>query len=163
MRGLLYMKRLVLIFIFLIIYHFSYASDARDVFGYWKSFDMKTGKPEAIVLIYENNNRLYGKVVKLLPVKILELKEMGEYPPLCKLCPDEFKNKPIVGLDFIYGLRNSADVWKDGKILDPKTGKTYDAKIWVDKDNPNILLVRGYVGPFFRTQKWQRVVSPDSE
>jgi len=66
--------------------------------------------------------------VKLLPGKILELKEIGEYPPLCKLCPDEFKNKPIVGLDFIYGLRKSGDVWKDGKILDPKTGKTYDAK-----------------------------------
>jgi uncharacterized protein (DUF2147 family) len=157
------MKRLFLIFISLIICHFSFASDGRDVFGYWKSFDMKTGKPEAIVLIYENNNRLYGKAVKLLPGMILELKEINEYPPLCKLCPDEFKNKPIVGLDFIYGLRKSGDVWKDGKILDPKTGKTYDAKIWVDKNNPNILLVRGYVGPFFRTQKWQRVTSPDSE
>jgi len=55
------MKRLLLIFIFLIICHFSYAIDSKDTFGYWKSFDMKTGKPEAIVFIYENNNRLYGE------------------------------------------------------------------------------------------------------
>lgn len=130
----------------------------KGVFGYWKSFNMKTKKPEAIVKIYEKDKKLYGKVVKLLPEKIKELKEMGEYPPLCKKCPGEFKNKPIIGLNFINDLKQDDDIWKDGKILDPETGKIYDVYIYLDKKNQDILKVKGCkFKPLCRTQSWERV------
>lgn len=133
------------------------ATEHKDVFGYWKSFNIKTKKPDAIVKIYKKDNLLYGKVVKLLPEKVEELKNMHEYPPVCKKCPGEFKNKPIIGIKFIYGLKKDGNVWKGGKILDPEKGNIYKVKIWVSNNNNDILLVRGYLGPFYKTQKWQRV------
>lgn len=148
---------IVLTFLFFISTAFSNSSDG--VFGYWMSYNLKSKKPEAIVLIYEKNNYLYGKVVRLLPERIKELKEMGEYPPLCKKCPDDFKDNPMIGLNFIYGLKKSGDIWEGGNILDPETGKIYKVKIWVDKEDPDTLIVRGYVGPFYRTQRWKRVIT----
>jgi uncharacterized protein (DUF2147 family) len=134
----------------------------ESVIGYWKTRNMKTKKPEAIVKIYEKDKKLYGKVVKLLPEREKELKDMGEYPPLCKKCPDNFKNKPIIGLDFVYDLKKKGNVWEDGKILDPETGKIYDVYIFLDKKNPNILNVKGCIfKPLCKTQHWERIEEKD--
>ncbi len=46
----------------------------------------------------------------------------------------------MLGLTVIEGLRQHEDAWEDGTILDP--------------DNDKTLQVRGYLGPFFRTQLW---------
>lgn len=40
-----------------------------------------------------------------------------------------------------------------GTILDPKVGKIYRCRLWLEA---NKLKVRGYWGPFFRTQTWDR-------
>ena len=134
-------------------------AEDKGVFGLWKSYNMKTKEPEAIVKIYEKDGKLYGKVLKLLPNRIKELKDLGEYPPVCKKCPGEFKNKPIIDLDFIYGLKKDGNEWGDGKILDPETGKIYDVYISIDKKNPDILRVKGCIfKPLCRTQKWERVI-----
>jgi uncharacterized protein (DUF2147 family) len=55
----------------------------------------------------------------------------------------------------IEGLVQDDDEYEDGTILDPKNGKVYDCKIWLDSADK--LMVRGYVGIFFRTQEWIRV------
>ncbi|VAX17324.1 hypothetical protein MNBD_IGNAVI01-134, partial [hydrothermal vent metagenome] len=39
------------------------------------------------------------------------------------------------------------------EILDPKKGKVYDCKLWVENGK---LQVRGYVLFFHRTQEWLR-------
>jgi hypothetical protein len=36
--------------------------------------------------------------------------------------------------------------------MDPKSGKVYSSVIW--QDTPGTLNVRGKIGPFGRTQKW---------
>lgn len=145
--------------IVILLFNFSLVmAEDKGVFGLWKSFNMRTKEPEAIVKIYEKDGKLYGKVLKLLPNRIKELKDLGEYPPICKKCPGEFKNKPIIDLDFIYGLKKDGNKWGDGKILDPETGKIYDVYISIDKKNPDILRVKGCIfNPPCRTQKWERV------
>ncbi len=45
---------------------------------------------------------------------------------------------------------------KGGKILDPENGKEYRAS-FTPIDGGARLEVRGYLGPFWRTQVWQRV------
>ena len=55
----------------------------------------------------------------------------------------------------INGLEKDGDEYDDGTILDPKKGKVYDCKIWVDESGD--LQVRGYVAFFYRTQTWKRV------
>ena len=49
------------------------------------------------------------------------------------------------------------DRYEDGTIFDPEKGKTYNAKLWIDEDNRDVLKVRGYIAFLFRTQEWQRV------
>ncbi|MDY6820860.1 MAG: DUF2147 domain-containing protein [Deferribacterota bacterium] len=150
--------KLFIILITFVVSNYLYATDDKSVFGLWKTNNIRTKKPEAIVKIYKKDGKLYGKVVRLLPNRIKELNEMGEYPPLCKKCPGRFKNKPIIGLDFVYGLEKDDDKWEDGKILDPETGKIYNVSIYLNKDNPDILMVKGcIVWPLCKTQKWERV------
>ncbi len=110
--------------------------------GYWKTIDDETNQPKSIVKIYEVEGKLYGKVERLL-------QNPGA---LCDLCEGDEKNKPIEGMVVMWGLKPSGDgEWSGGKIFDPKKGKTYRASIWLADGK---LKVRGYLGPFFRTQIW---------
>ena len=39
----------------------------------------------------------------------------------------------------------------DGKVMDPEDGKVYKAELWTEAAK---LKVRGYLGPFYKTQTW---------
>ena len=64
----------------------------------------------------------------------------------------------MVGLEIIRGGKKDADkdVWEGGKILDPENGKEYRAS-FTPIEGGKQLQVRGYLGPFWRTQTWVRV------
>ena len=64
----------------------------------------------------------------------------------------------MVGLQIIKGAKKAdgKDVWEDGKILDPENGKFYTLRL-TPADGGKKLDVRGSIGPFGRTQTWQRV------
>jgi uncharacterized protein (DUF2147 family) len=47
-------------------------------------------------------------------------------------------------------------VWEGGEILDPDKGKTYRLQLAMLNGGKQ-LQVRGFIGPFFRTQVWLRV------
>ena len=51
-------------------------------------------------------------------------------------------------------LVKKKDKYSAGTILDPKEGKVYTCKLWVENGD---LMVRGYIAFFFRTQTWHRV------
>ena len=122
---------------------------AQSVVGKWKTIDDETGEAKSIVEIYEQNGKIYGKVVDIIAAS----KRNG----LCEKCKDYRKNKPVLGMQIIDGLTKDDDEYSDGKILDPEKGKLYKCKIWLDSDNKNKLYVRGYVAFFYRTQNWYRV------
>jgi len=118
--------------------------------GSWHSIDDSTGKPRAEISIRDNGGVLVGKVERSLQAASPE--------PLCNLCTDDRKGQPKIGLEIIRDAKRSgADpVWEGGTILDPENGKTYKLKLTPLEDGKK-LQVRGYIGPFFRTQVWQRV------
>ncbi len=120
-----------------------------SIFGSWKTIDDNTGKPKSIVRLFKKDNKLYGEVIKLFN----KLDE--DQDPLCDKCTDHRKDKKVIGMQIISGLRFEDGKWKDGKILDPETGTTYECEIWRDKEKLN---VRGYVFLFFRTQTWVKYV-----
>lgn len=124
---------------------------AQDVLGNWKTIDDKTGKEKSIVQLYMKGDQLYGKVIKLLN------RAPGDENPICVECKDDRKGQRLLGMEIIRGLKPDDELWADGKIMDPENGKNYDCKLWVDKDNPNQLMVRGYVAFMFRTQVWERI------
>jgi len=118
-----------------------------SVIGKWKTIDDNTGKERSVVEIFEKGGKVYGKITKLF-------REKGEDPdPICDECEeddDRFKKK-IIGMEIIRDMKKTGTELADGTIMDPDNGKIYRCKIWVEG---NELKVRGYLGPFYRTQTW---------
>lgn len=122
---------------------------SQSVFGKWKTVDDETGVEKGVVEIYEKDGKVFGKIIEILDAKHRYKK--------CVSCTGDDKNKPILGLTFIKGLRKNGTEYDGGKILDPKNGKLY--KCYINLENKDKLKVRGYLGfsLFGRTQYWYRV------
>ena len=119
--------------------------------GKWRTIDDKTGKVKSIVEIYAaTDGNLQAKVLQVLD------SEKGPHP-LCDACKGANHNKPIEGMVIAWGLRHEGDAWDDGKIMDPKNGKVYSAKM-TPVDGGKKLEVRGYMGFSLlgSTQTWVR-------
>ena len=127
----------------------AFYGQGNSVIGKWKTIDDETGKPKSVVEIYENSGKIYGKVVDIL--------DADKKKNLCTNCPGADKNKPVMGLVIIKGLKKDGSEYNGGKIIDPVSGKTY--KCFLALDGNDKLNVRGYIGLslFGRTQTWQRV------
>ncbi len=119
--------------------------------GLWRNVDDKTGEVKAEIRIAEANGALSGRIEK-------SLKKDAKADAVCEECSDDRKGKPIAGLEIIRGGKKAEgkDVWEGGKILDPENGKEYRAS-FTPVDGGRKLEVRGYLGPFWRTQTWNRV------
>ncbi|MEO5733991.1 MAG: DUF2147 domain-containing protein [Rubrivivax sp.] len=120
--------------------------------GLWKTIDDKTGTERAQVRIVENGGVYSGKIEKLLAP---DAKQDGT----CDKCSDDRKDKPMVGLQIVRGVKKTADdTWGDGKILDAAEGKEYTVRMQ-PIDGGKKMEVRGYIGmPLLgRTQTWTRV------
>lgn len=121
---------------------------AQSLNGTWTTIDDKTGKKRALIRLNVSANTLSGTIVKIFP-------QPGD-TGICSKCPGGFKNKPIQGLQFVWGLKDKGNgEWEGGHILDPKNGKIYRAKMTL---KGNKLYVRGYLGfsMLGRTQVWVR-------
>ena len=122
----------------------------QPVTGKWKTIDDTSGEEKSIVEIFERDGRIYGKIVEIF-------RQNGEDPdPVCDKCPedDDRYNDKVVGMEIIRDLIRSGEEATHGTILDPEVGKIYRCKLWIDEGT---LRVRGYWGPFFRTQTWLSV------
>ncbi len=120
---------------------------SQAILGKWKTIDDNTNEARSVVEIAERGGRLYGKVVMLFP-------RPGEDPdPVCDKCDarDQRFKKKIIGMEIIRDLRKDGSEYSGGDILDPENGKVYRSKLWVEGAQ---LKVRGYWGPFYRTQTW---------
>lgn len=135
---------------------FAATASSGSPLGTWKTIDDVTGKPRAIVELYQDKHKqVYGKILKVFATQEERLHKT------CVKCKGEKHDKPILGLVFLESLKNSKKnktIWGGGKILDPKTGREYKCKMQL-VDNGKQLNVRGYVGlPLFgRSQKWIRM------
>ena len=116
--------------------------------GVWKTIDDKTGKPRAIIRVYEQNGRWFGKVERSLAEEPRER---------CDKCSDERKNQPIIGMVVLRNMQKRGDEYSGGDILDPDSGWIYRCKLQL-VDGGKKLNVRGYLGFSLlgRTQVWSR-------
>ena len=119
--------------------------------GLWRNIDDKTGEAKAEIRIVESGGVLTGRIEK-------RLTKDAKPDDVCKECRDERKDKPIQGLEIIRGAKKAdgQDHWEGGKILDPENGREYTLRLQPVEGGQK-LQVRGYIGPFFRTQTWVRV------
>ncbi len=146
------MKRYLPLFVFFILLGLSRFSFAQQdpLIGKWKTIDDETHEPKSIVEIYMKDGKFYGRVDSLF-------RKPGEDPnPVCDKCPDDDprKNQPIKGMVIIKDMVKKGNEYTGGTILDPKKGKIYRCKLWLEDGK---LKVRGYLLFLYRTQTWYRV------
>ena len=128
----------------------AWAQDVNSVLGAWKTIDDKTGQPRSVVTLTERDGVVSGRITQRL----------GEGPATlerCDRCTDDRRDQPIIGLEIIRGMKKAqgADYFEGGQILDPEEGKLYRLRL-TPIDGGKKLQVRGYLGPFWRTQTWER-------
>ena len=124
---------------------------SQEITGFWKTIDDNSGDTKSVVHVYKNpNGEIQGKVVKLFR------KPNEEQDPVCVECPkdDHRHGKKVKGMVIMSGMKKDGDICSGGEIMDPENGNSYRCKIWLD--GAEELKVRGYLGPFFRTQTWKR-------
>lgn len=133
----------------LLLFFFSFSSYSQDIFGNWKTIDDETGKAKSTVNIYEQDGKVFGKIVKIY--------DEAEKDVLCGKCEGEDHNKPVVGLVIIKNLQQDGKYYENGTVFDPERGKKYKCRIALSDDDSDVLEVRGYVSFFYATQYWERI------
>lgn len=142
------MKMKIPTLLMLFVLFLGFSSQAQTVLGKWKTVNEETGLSTSIIEIYKSGDVLNGKVVKILKEE--------DRDRVCTKCEGDLKDKPIEGMVVMTGLENDGDEYSGGTVTDPKTGKVYRCKVWLDEDDPKKLNVRGYISFFYRTQTWIR-------
>ena len=130
-------------------------ANAAPFVGIYQTIDDETNAPKSVVALYEykdgDDMNLAGRIVALYGTDG-KISETLSNPVRVA---EKVKGSPkMVGLDIIWDMEwdNDDNEYSNGKIMDPKSGKVYSSVMWQEK--PEVLNVRGKIGPFGRTQKW---------
>ncbi|MDT0686511.1 DUF2147 domain-containing protein [Autumnicola psychrophila] len=140
-------KFYLLVFFVLGLYLFT-PLQAQTVFGKWENRN-EDGKVNSVIEVYEQDNEVFGKIKRIMKEKDRDRR--------CTACEGALHNRPLEGLVIMRGLERADDGYEDGVVIDPKSGKEYRCKIWLDPENPDKLHVRGYIAFFYKTKVWDRL------
>ena len=127
----------------------SQAAGPQSPVGLWKTVDDRTGMPRALVRIYVQDGKYFGRIEQSFTP--------GAETRVCAVCTDERKNQPMIGLLIIRNVTLRNGEYGGGDILDPDTGTVYRCKFHLEKEG-TVLMVRGFIGISLlgRTQTWRR-------
>jgi len=141
------------------------APDAEyAVIGVWETEREDDGQWSRIEVgrCEDDGARFCGRIVWLSEPLVSERENPEEAgnPKLDVNNPDEgLRDRPILGLPLMHSFRFDDGKWKDGRIYDPKSGKTYRCEMQLAEDGRR-LEVRGFVKIAFvsvgRTTAWTR-------
>ncbi len=116
---------------------------AEPVTGRWV-----TAEKDGVVLIAPCGKTLCGTLERFLvpPPQGADQRDVNNPDPV-------LRKRRLLGLPILSGFAEEADQWR-GRIYDPKSGKSYRSVI--RRKGPNVLEVKGCLGPFCQTQVWKR-------
>lgn len=126
---------------------FSFAQNADAVTGTWFNEEK-----DARIQIYRSGDKYFGKIVWIAN----PFEPDGKTPRKdSKNADPSLRNRSILNMVILSNFEYDDGEWEDGRIYDPKSGKTYSSKM---KLKGNTLDIRGYVGVsmFGRTTVWTR-------
>lgn len=142
------LKKSITLFVATIFCMSAFAQKADAVLGKWLS---PNGEDQ--IQIYKKGDKYFGK---LSWIKYPN-DETGK-PKTDKKNPDKtLRSRQELGLELLKDFKYDGDnVYEDGTIYDPKSGKTYSCKMTIDGEK---LKIRGYVGISLlgRSEIWTRV------
>jgi uncharacterized protein (DUF2147 family) len=148
------LKNIILILLFSVISVFTFSQTNADLVGQWYN-----AEDNIVVTLFEDRQMVSGKVTWMKYPN----DENGN-PKTDLLNPDEsLRNRESVGMIMLSSFTHIAgNVWDNGRLYDPKKGKTYTGIITL-KD-ANSLNLRGYVGLSFierSSSTWTRYLDED--
>jgi len=130
-------------FVFSALSALSIAAENDPLVGKWKTVDDRTGYSRADVEIRKKADGTYEGVI-VTTRNVPGTDKMV----ICSNCPGELKNKPFIGLPFIWDFKQDPKnprEYQNGKVLDPIGGKIYKGKARLSTTGRHLTL-RGYVG-----------------
>lgn len=131
------------------------AANADDIIGVWFN-----AEKDARIELFKCGEKYCGKIVWLKDPNYPEGSKDGTpgTPKLDHNNPDAALRKaPVIGLQIVHDFTFAGDdLWKDGRVYDPKNGKTYKGKMTLV--SPKTLNLRGYIGISLigRTAVWTK-------
>jgi uncharacterized protein (DUF2147 family) len=142
---------------------------ADPVEGFWISVDEKSGKITAGWEIYQQDGKLYGKILSIAGFSQEER---------AGACKESYRGFPVagnvremrvVGTPWIFGLsREREGRWHNGSVIDPNDGNMYQCRIVFHAADGNrykvdTLEMRGelFLG-IGRSQFWQKSTQADA-
>ena len=127
---------------------FAFAQKSTDIVGKWYN-----AEKDAVVTIFEENNSLSGKITWMLHPN----DENGN-PKRDPLNPDEgLRSRARLGMVMMHSFSHiEGRIWDNGKLYDPKKGKTYTGMVTLI--DANTLDLRGYLvlSVLGRSSTWTR-------
>jgi uncharacterized protein (DUF2147 family) len=130
------MKKLIILLILGMYTLAGIAQEADKITGIWWN-EEKTSK----IKVEKKDGKYIGTIIYTVPEKYVN----GQPPKDDKNPDDKLKNRSVLGLQILEGFVYDAPKkeWKNGKIYDPKSGKTYDCYAWLEGND--LLKLKGFV------------------
>lgn len=123
------------------------AQSKSKIVGVWFNTE-KTAQIE----IMENEDEMIGKLVWIR-------QDEGDPETFTDLVNSDssLRDRPLMGLTILKGLKYNNGIWSDGEIYDPESGLSYTCEIQLKKKD--LLEVKGFLGDSWvsRTVEWNRV------
>ena len=127
---------------------YSFNPGADEILGLWLNHEK-----DAHIEVYKCGDSFCGKIIWL------KNPDEDGAPKKDKHNPDDtLKGEPVLGLDMLSGFSYKGNKkWDDGKIYNPREGKTYSCYLLIKDDGS--LKVRGFIGVSIigKTNYWTRV------
>ena len=121
----------------------SAASAADAINGRWITEDR-----DAVIEIKQCGATTCGRIARFLVTPPDGLDQRDINNPNTRL-----RQRKLLGLPILTQFKEEETLWR-GQIYDPNTGKSYRSVI--RRKGPNVLEVKGCIGPFCQTQVWRK-------
>lgn len=123
---------------------------AQSVDGCWATIDDEDNSVKSYVKVYSENGTKVGDIVRLT-----------QGGGRCVDCADRYNGRVLRNERIMSGFRADGNRYEDGRIIDPKSGRTYNAVMNLVSGNSDRLYLRGYVGirALGRSQTWRRAAA----
>ena len=153
------MKKFLITVIIMFVYTGAFADPVE---GFWLSIDHKTGKVESGWEIYQNNGKMFGKMLSAdgLSENVAASRCKESYPnfPIA----GKVNQLPVFGTPWIFNLSmESPGRWINGSVIDPSNGSIYKCSLIHHpadgkKFPQETLEIRGQYLVFSGSQYWRR-------
>lgn len=133
---------------------FCSALSAQNVEGFWKRINAETGNTQCVISIYKHQGKYYGRIIGTFDAEG-KMKENLYFP---EDRAEKVTGSPYYcGMDLLWDLQENGEKYK-GKIVDPTSGKIYNASIWNKAGN---LIIRGELFFFGKNEVWYPIEEGD--